>query len=415
MACLSGEEKHTTNSKPLLGPKFTSARIEATSKCNLRCSYCFASNTMRSQKGTDISTPELFRALDMFRRSDIKKLLYSGGEPFARRDFIDVLSASEGIRTSYVSNGSLVKDSHLEAIADMPHVNRIRYSIDGFAAHDAVRGGSSWKHVLGRVQATATIKRKRKVSVVGQATATFDSLDDVPELMHLLQAAGADRFRMFILRFSGEISNGKMALNSDYYDKYLRTVREIARLCQSGSITLQTEVDTGYQSDLERVLSLYEYPAFTDDTHPCQYLLHVLMIRSNGDIAICPFMQFPVGNIAEFDEVREIERHLPLVAWRNFRAVDISSCQNCRYLKVCRGGCRKTAVDTFGTFQSEDPVYCYLFPKIEREIWPEQPTAVQKHYASLINQAGSMPNWNRDKLDEFLESFRSRRAQGLVH
>ncbi len=246
---------------------------------------------------------------------------------------------------------------------------------------------------------------------VSQATATFDSLDDISELMQILQAAGADRFRMFILRFSGEISNGKVVLNSDYYDKYLETVIKIVRLCQSGSITMQTEVDTGYQSDLEQVLAVHEYPAFTSDTHPCQYLLHLLMIRSNGDLAICPFMQFPVGNIADFNEIKEIERHSPLIAWRNFRAVDISSCKNCRYLKVCKGGCRKTAVDTCGSFQAEDPIFCYLFPKIEREIWPELPTAVQKHYASLIEPTGSMPNWTRNKLDGFLESFRRTRIQ----
>lgn len=397
-----------TLGRPLLKPKFTSARVEATSKCNLRCSYCFASNTMNHSKGQDLPTPEVKRCLDMFRAAGIRKVLYSGGEPFARRDFVDVLAASEGIKTSFVSNGSLVTDGHLEAISPMTHVNRIRYSIDGFDGHDEMRAGSSWKQVLGRVETTVALI-KRRISVVGQATATSESLDDVPELIQLLQRAGADRFRMFLLRFSGEISNGRLALTSAYYDKYVRIVRTIARMCGKGTITLQVEMDGGYQSDLESVLSRYMFPEFDDDTHPCQYLLHVLMVRSNGSLAICPFMQFPVGKVQHFKSVDEIELHLPLVAWRNFRAIDIDACRSCRYLKVCAGGCRKTAVDTCGTFRAEDPVFCYLFPKIEKEVWPELPSAVQAHYGRLLNTGGTVPGWTRDRLDAHLAGFRSSR------
>lgn len=394
--------------RPLLKPKFTSARIEATSKCNLRCTYCFASNTMHHSKGQDLPTAELYRCLDMFRAAGIKKVLYSGGEPFARRDFLDVLGASEGIKTSFVSNGSLVKDAQLGAISPMTHVNRIRYSIDGFEGHDEMRAGSSWKQVLGRVEATVQLI-KRRISVVGQATANSKSLDEVPDLIRLLQRAGADRFRMFLLRFSGEISNGRLALSSEYYDKYVRTVRTIARMCEAGEITLQVELDGGYQSNLEAVLTRHKYPDFDDETHPCQYLLHVLMVRSNGGLAICPFMQFPVGNIRDFESVDEIERHRPLVAWRNFRASDIDACRSCRYLQVCTGGCRKTAVDTCGSFRAADPVFCYLFPKIEKEVWPELPSAVQAHYARLLNTSGTIPEWTAERLDAHLEGFRATR------
>lgn len=395
--------------RPLLRPKFTSARIEATSKCNLRCSYCFASNTMSHSKGQDLSTQQVRRCLDILRAGGIKKLLYSGGEPFARRDFVDLLAASEGIRTSFVSNGSLVTDEHLKAISPMRHVNRIRYSIDGFDGHDRMRGGSSWRQVLGRVQATTALI-DRHVSVVGQATATPEGLDDVPDLIQLLQRAGADRFRMFLLRFSGEISNGKMALSSEYYDKYVRIVRTIANDCAAGTISLQVELDGGYQSDLETVLSKYEYPEFTDDTHPCQYLLHVLMVRSNGELAICPFMQFPAGNIADFSCLDDIELHPPLVAWRNLRALDIEDCRSCKYVRICAGGCRKTAVDTCGSFRAADPIFCYLFPKIEREVWPGLPSAVQAHYRRLLAPSGRLPDWNRDRLDAHLASFQQARS-----
>ena len=63
----------------LIRPYFTSLRVEATSKCNLGCKYCFANSTMLERKEDDMSLIEAERLLDMARSSKIRKILWSGG------------------------------------------------------------------------------------------------------------------------------------------------------------------------------------------------------------------------------------------------------------------------------------------------------------------------------------------------
>ncbi len=387
----------------LIKPYFTSLRVEATSKCNLGCKYCFANSTMLERKEEDMSLLEVERLLDMARKSKIRKILWSGGEPFSRDDFIDVLRLSHGIKTSFVTNGESITREHLIEISKMSHVNRIRFSIDGFDGHDRVRKGSSWKNVLEKIRICHEVNPC--VSIVPQTTASSYTLDEIPELLSEVSKIGADRWRMFMLRFSGRISRGSVDINSKYYSDYVSLMSEIATISRSNNLDLQIEVDGGFQSNLDQVLETSSFPTVDGNTHPCQYLLHVLTIRSNGDIASCPFFELEIGNISSYSTIEEIETHVPLIAWRNQKLSNLKNCEQCRYLNICTGGCRKTAVDLLGSFYAEDPVFCYMMPLIEERVWPQLSDAVQNHYKKLLNENGSIPQWTANKLDAALDEF----------
>lgn len=384
-------------------PHFTSLRVEVTSKCNLKCKYCFANSTMLERKEKDMEFSKIKYLLTMARKSNIKKILWSGGEPFCRDNFISILDESYGIKTSFVTNGELITRDHMSAISEMPHVNRIRFSIDGFDGHNIVRKGSSWKRVINNIALCKEILPK--VSIVPQTTATLHTMHEIPALLSEIDKLGADRWRMFMLRFSGRISRGAIGVNSHYYNKYIELIAEIAKYSKDKNISMQIEVDGGYQSDLDSVLQKKDPPIVTANTNPCQYLQHVLTIRSNGDISACPFFELELGNIGNFKSIHEMENHIPLIAWRNQRLSNLEKCFECRYSKICSGGCRKTAVDLLGSFYAEDPVFCYIMPKIEKIVWPELSLREQKHYQNLINEKGAIPAWDSKGLDMLLDDF----------
>lgn len=358
---------------------------------------------MVARREQDLPREEICRLLDMSRAAGIRKVLYSGGEPFLREDFLGILEDSHGISTSFVTNGSLITDAHFRAIHEIPHVRRLRFSIDGFDGHDTIRRGSSWRQVLDRIAACRRLCPR--VSVVPQTTATPATLQDIPTLLERLQSLGVDRWRMFLLRFNGRMAGGTLAVDADYYERYVDTLATVAKMATKRQITMQIEVDGGYQSDLSKVLDERQFPQPDGTSHPCQYLLHVLMVRNNGDISVCPFFDFGVGNIADYASVSEIETAMPMVAWRNLQLSELTPCHNCRYALFCKGGCRKTAFELRGSYRTEDPVFCRLMPLLEARVWPELPERVQAHYAALIDPNGSMPPWQDDAFDDLLAGY----------
>lgn len=387
---------------PLIKPHFSSLRLEATSACNHRCSYCFASASMTSRKSQDLTLDEIRNILDKARRHKIKKVLFSGGEPFTRRDFVEILQAAHGISTSFVTNGSLITDQSLADMSSERHIVRIRFSMDGFEGHDKMRIGSSWRHVMNRIEACRRYCPKK--SCVVQTTASPAVLNEIPALLEKLESLGVDRWRMFLVRYGGKGIDTTLNFDSNYYRNYVKLLQTIASMVRERRLTMQIEADGGFQSDLEGLLGRISPPEFNHNTHPCRYLLHVLMVRSNGDLSVCPFFEFGVGNIRDFENISNIEVHSPIVAWRNFKTSDIAACQRCRYARICNGGCRKTALEMFGSFKAEDPIYCFMFPLIEKTVWPILPSLVQDHYKRLLVMDGVMPQWTAEDLDALLSS-----------
>ena len=115
--------------------------LEVTRACNLRCSHCYI-NAGRARP-EELDTAEMFSLLDDLKELGVFSLVLAGGEPFLRRDFLDILAyASElGFILAVVTNGSYLTAEILEQI---PRENcRITLSIDGLQSHQAIRGGDS--------------------------------------------------------------------------------------------------------------------------------------------------------------------------------------------------------------------------------------------------------------------------------
>lgn len=64
------------------------ARIAITDRCNLRCTYCMPADGLDWLKKSNIlSYEELFQTIEILAELGFKKIRFTGGEPFARKDF----------------------------------------------------------------------------------------------------------------------------------------------------------------------------------------------------------------------------------------------------------------------------------------------------------------------------------------
>ena len=121
-------------------PLLRDAKIKLTSLCNLRCQMCHYWETKRE----DALPGERWRSvLSELAELGCRKVHFSGGEVFLRRDFLDLVehALGAGIKVNMTTNGTLVDREKAKRVA-RAGVNSVSISLDGPGAkvHDRIRG-----------------------------------------------------------------------------------------------------------------------------------------------------------------------------------------------------------------------------------------------------------------------------------
>ncbi|HNT87305.1 MAG TPA: radical SAM protein, partial [Candidatus Hydrogenedentes bacterium] len=97
--------------------------FEVTRRCNLRCKMCqyiewLENEPIKKQMEGELTTEEWFRVVDQVPRFSL--VTFTGGEPFVRRDFMDILArASAKARTHFISNTTMLPEDRAEAIVQL--------------------------------------------------------------------------------------------------------------------------------------------------------------------------------------------------------------------------------------------------------------------------------------------------------
>lgn len=67
-------------------------RLSVTDRCNLRCTYCMPATGMKfASKSNLFTSDEMIRLVSLLGNLGINKIRFTGGEPFVREGFMDVL------------------------------------------------------------------------------------------------------------------------------------------------------------------------------------------------------------------------------------------------------------------------------------------------------------------------------------
>lgn len=122
-------------------------RISVTDRCNLKCVYCMPASGVPCMPAEEtLTTAELIRVVRVARRSGLRKVRITGGEPLVRNDLIPLIRALKqdiGIHDlSLTTNGLLLADmaDRLKA-AGLDRVNVSLDTMDPQRYHKITRGG----------------------------------------------------------------------------------------------------------------------------------------------------------------------------------------------------------------------------------------------------------------------------------
>src|SRR5438132_5622203 len=96
--------------------------IEVTRRCPLECQHCYNNLPMGDQdaRGREMTTEEHLRMLDELVEMGCFWLLYTGGEIFARKDFLEIYTYAKkkGFLITLFTNGTMVTERIADYLAE---------------------------------------------------------------------------------------------------------------------------------------------------------------------------------------------------------------------------------------------------------------------------------------------------------
>lgn len=123
--------------------------LEITSRCNLKCSYCYNDSNAR---GVDLDIEKIYEIMDYSISCGVNSIAISGGEPFLHNGIFDILhhAASVGMHIYLVTNGSLLSEDICHKILEYNNILKFQFSFDGANAetHGLTRGQNNFYNII---------------------------------------------------------------------------------------------------------------------------------------------------------------------------------------------------------------------------------------------------------------------------
>lgn len=236
-----------------------------TTRCNFSCRYCGCWRTPT----VDLDHEVLLRLFREMAQAGSQKIIFTGGEPFLRPDFTELVIAAKanGLTVAVNSNGSLLSN-HPQALKLL---DGISLSLDGpEEIHDAVRARGSFHELLKNAKQLRELGVPLRFAVV-VSKLNLEAIDDLLAICKQLDAKLSIQPASTKLLFS-ELPN---ALAPDPV-KFQRFVDRLIRAKEQGS-----PVSNSYQG----LAYMRSWP--TPKPIRCAGGRIFCRIEANGDITIC--------------------------------------------------------------------------------------------------------------------------------
>lgn len=380
---------------------FNSARLELTGSCDIKCLYCHAGEKNSAcYKEQELSHQRWLEIISECKDLGVTNFILTGGEPFLYGHWPEIIEAcGQNVKVVISTNGRHFSEKTLAILSEFPQVQEFRTSLDGLATNDIIRDGSSYRESL---ETIAIVREKFPDKKIMIQTVTYEqNLPEIPNLYERLKKLGIYRWRLSQLWKTVRTEKNRDILDFSEYDKMFSLYADLISRHQSDGKPFMFSIDNVYYSWIDKE----NYAPMSLSGHPCSYNFEFLCVNANGDLVFCPALNLPFTSAKKQTIKEAIENSKWLNDFKDI-TVDSLGCGNCRYIKICGGGCRADSQRWLGTIKAIDPNSCCMMPMIEKKILPLLGREEQKAFRSLINQDGSFPLIQGRNIEEAVKSLK---------
>ena len=322
---------------------------ELTHRCPLHCVYC--SNPLEMQsRSNELSTEVWSRVFKEAAAAGVLQADFTGGEPLARPDIIDLVRAARtaGLYVNLITSGLPMDEIKLGTLVEAG-LDHFQLSFQG-AREDTANEISGTKSHAQKLRVLEWLKQQR-VAVTLNFVIHRRNIDQLEEMLAIAESSSATRIEFANVQYYGwAFANRENLLPTreqlDRSVEFLKRERERVK----GKIRIEFVVPDYYA----------KYPK------PCMggWGRKLMLITPSGDALPCHAAQVIPG--LTFENVKD--RNLREIweqssAFQKFRGEDWMQepCKTCDRREQDFGGCRCQALLLTGDASATDPV-CSLAP-----------------------------------------------------
>jgi PqqA peptide cyclase len=322
---------------------------ELTHRCPLHCVYC--SNPIEMQKaGSELTTAEWLRLFQEAAGLGSLHAHFTGGEPLARADLIELTSGARaaGLYVNLITSGIGLTDKRLSALVEAG-LEHIQLSFQGSRGQlaDEIAGAPSHAHKI----KLAHLIRQFKLAFTLNVVVHRQNLDHLNEIISMIEELAPDRVEIANVQYYGWALRNQEALLPTR--KQVEDAQEIVSAAQA---RLNGRMRIDYVAP--------DYYARYPKACMGGWGRRLILIDPAGRALPCHAATVIPGLI--FENVRDHPLHWiwhESAAFQKFRGEDWmpDPCRTCDRRSEDFGGCRCQALLLTGKATATDPV-CSLAP-----------------------------------------------------
>lgn len=327
---------------------------ELTHRCPLQCPYC--SNPVELERGSaELSTEEWKRVLSELAAIGVLQIHFSGGEPTARKDLVELVqhATDVGLYTNLITSAVLLTKDKLAALANAG-LCHVQISFQGSERGTADRVAGLRDAHAKKIE-VAGWTRELGLPLTVNAVMHRQNLFQLADIIQMAVDLDADRLEVANVQYYGWALKNRAALMPT-----VQQIEETSHIVEEAEVRLKGILAIDYV--------VPDYYALRPKKCMGGWGRQFFNISPSGKILPCHAAETITG--LAFESVRD---HSIAWIWQNSEAFNRyrgtgwmpEPCQSCEYKEIDYGGCRCQAFALTGNAGDTDPA-CALSPAHER-------------------------------------------------
>ncbi len=340
-----------------------------TRRCNLKCIHCYADAVSGDSSG-EMNTEEGKKIIRQLADFGVPVILFSGGEPLIRKDFLELaaFAVANGVGVVVSTNGTLITP---EAAREMKSIGfrEVGISLDGIGEQNDKFRGKKGAYDAALAGIRHCIAEGQRVSL--RMTVTQANRGEVPAILDLAERENIDRICFYHLAYAGrgndlrdiDLSHAQtrafVALiaerTRDFYRRGMnKEILLVANHADGVHLYLQEK-----ERDPERAAKIMGLLQINGGNNSG---IRIGAVDELGNVHPDQFWRsVTLGNVLErpFGDIWLDTSNPIMNGLKDRKGLLGGRCAGCRYQQICNGNLRERAEAVFDDMWAEDPA-CYL-------------------------------------------------------
>lgn len=341
------------------------ASLRVTMGCNATCSHCYANAGSKIEH--ELKKEEILDIIDQLKGAGASQIFFTGGEPFIRKDIIDILKYADlrGLKILISTNGSVLSERIIKEIAYIPF-EQFQVSLDGLQdTHDANRGKGFFEKAVNAIDMLQIYNVKN--ITIGTCITKYN-IREISQILQFVINKKIEKFAIMLLLPEGRANR---EMDVEIHD----LVNEMGKFWETYENN-KIEFQFASNSVLPPVLipkRLRDKGIHEQFLMCCSYP-NLFGIGASGEVAPCDgflnWESFKGGNVRDhsINELWETMYTNSDIIPNDVTHIE-GICSKCIYLQECCGNCRADSISYYGDITAPYPVCQKLF---DNNLFPKE-------------------------------------------